>query len=378
MNIGSSSTVDGMISRDRPAPTTVHEQREQHEEDQGRAVGDRHLPPQAQGPAAPGAQRRRRHGDLPDVVKVSGGPGGRPIGLPYGARAERGLTSRTPEQISSRQLAGADPGAADQARLPGTAVDVDLAAVVVHPRRAAHRLGRVLGRTVSIRPVRTPSSISSTRSSHIARNWPTRRVLAGPQRVDPVPEQDLGAVDVADAGEHRLVHAAGRRSAGGCARIRCPGPLGSASGRSGSGPSAAEHRVALLAADRSHWWRRGGRRTSSRSAAAAAPGPTGRAGRCRRARRTCRSGPRCTCTKRSPGELHEQVLARRLGAAARSGRRAARRRRRTGPAGCSPGPAARRRPRRASSASRRRVWPSGIVARPARTPGSGGRSPVVS
>ena len=62
------------------------------------------------------------------------------------------------------------------------------------------------GRTVSIRPVRTPSAMSTTRSSHIARHWPTRSVLPGRQRVDPVPEQHLGAVDVADAGEHRLVH----------------------------------------------------------------------------------------------------------------------------------------------------------------------------
>ena len=55
----------------------------------------------------------------------------------------------------------------------------------------------------------------------------------------PVPEQHLGAVDVADAGEHGLVHQqrADRRS--GCARSAARRAAGSAPRRSGSGPSRA-------------------------------------------------------------------------------------------------------------------------------------------
>src|ERR1700712_1683448 len=65
--------------------------------------------------------------------------------LAYGARAERGLTTRTPERIPSGQLPGAHLGPTHQAGLTGATVDVDLAPVVVHTRRPAHRLGSVLG-----------------------------------------------------------------------------------------------------------------------------------------------------------------------------------------------------------------------------------------
>ncbi len=57
-----------------------------------------------------------------------------------------------------------------------------------------------------MRPVRAPGRISVVRSSHIAVNVVVIELLAGEVGVDAVPEQQLGAVDVADAGEHALVH----------------------------------------------------------------------------------------------------------------------------------------------------------------------------
>ena len=69
--------------------------------------------------------------------------------------------------------------AAHQAGLAGPAVDVDLSPVVVGPRRTPHRLGGVLGPDGVDPPRRTPSAISSTRSSHIARHCPTRSVRPG-------------------------------------------------------------------------------------------------------------------------------------------------------------------------------------------------------
>src|SRR6201999_2077339 len=57
----------------------------------------------------------------------------------------RTLATRAPEEIASLQLGGAHCLAAHVARLARTAVDVDLAAMVVDPRRPAHRLGGVLG-----------------------------------------------------------------------------------------------------------------------------------------------------------------------------------------------------------------------------------------
>src|SRR5829696_1933045 len=70
-------------------------------------------------------------------------PSGRCSSL-YGARPEARLTMRTPEQIPTDQHLRAHARAADVARLPRAAVDVDLAAVVVGPGRATHRLGEVL------------------------------------------------------------------------------------------------------------------------------------------------------------------------------------------------------------------------------------------
>src|SRR6476660_5919662 len=94
--------------------------------------------------------RRRARTDALGLVVVtvgtSGAKGGWSVsGSPYGPRAEPGLASGAPEQVPADQLGRAHGVAADQARLSGTPVDVDLAAVVVLAGRSSHRLGRVLG-----------------------------------------------------------------------------------------------------------------------------------------------------------------------------------------------------------------------------------------
>ena len=52
-------------------------------------------------------------------------------------------------------------------------------AALVEERKRIETVSRVTRRTVSLRPSRTPSAISSTRSVHIARHWPERSVLPG-------------------------------------------------------------------------------------------------------------------------------------------------------------------------------------------------------
>ena len=268
------------------------------------------------------------------------------------------------------------------------AVDVDLAAVVVDLRRpAAIASGVCSGGTVSIRPLRTPSRISTTRSCPHRLELAAAQGVARAQRVDPVPEQHLGAVDVADAGEHLLVH----QQRADRARLRAdPAPRPGSSrrpARSGSGPSRSTTAVALLAGHQLAGGRAaqvGVRRRAAVAAvgdqpqpdlpdgAAAAPvadvelavearGARGRAGR--------------------PSKLDEQVLAAdsaptqhgAVESAAASANR---------PCGLLTATRrGRRRRRRGRAASRCRVWPSGIgvPVRPAPGgPGSGGRSPVVS
>src|SRR5439155_4844282 len=53
------------------------------------------------------------------------------------------LAGGAPVRVARRDRAPADRRAAEQARLRGAAVHVDLAAVPVHARRASHGLGRV-------------------------------------------------------------------------------------------------------------------------------------------------------------------------------------------------------------------------------------------
>ena len=212
------------------------------------------------------------------------------LSLRYGARAERGLAARTPEQIASgehrvRTLA------------PQTRHGWPCAGRRRPRRRGRPRAGgRPIAsgvcseRTVSIRPVRTPSGISSTRSSHIARNWPT------PQGLARAAAGGSGAGTAPRRGRRcrrrpaRPGPSAGRRSAAGCAGSAPRRPSGRRRRRSGSGPSAAITASCRSRPISSHWV------APRRSAYAVVvlqtrsrTWPTGGAGGRRDGRRTCRS-----------------------------------------------------------------------------------------
>ena len=158
-----------------------------------------------------------------------------------------------------------------------------------------------------MRPVRTPSAMSSTRSAHIARHWPDAQRVAGAQRVDAVPEEHLGAVDVADAGQHLLVHqqVADRARA---ARDPPPRQVGVGVAAQRVGPEPAEDLVAPGRADEVAQDRAaqvGVRRPARVGVAARPPAggvrprPARAPRRPRRARRTTPIRPRWTWTKRS-------------------------------------------------------------------------------
>ena len=238
---------------------------EEHQRDHGRAVGDRHLPAQAQGPAAPGTPMTVRHSVPRSALEVSACPA--PAKPDIGPRPERPLILPSLRRANGMWADIADTrtyfahsglACAPWCRTPGTAAR---SAGRRRPRRRGRRPAPVApwppgvcsGRTVSMDPVRTPSAISSTRSCQIAWNWPTRRRLPGTQRVDPVPEQHLGAVDVPDAGEHRLVHQQVGRSAG-CSAAAAPTPS-SGRRRPAAGPGRARRapRSRCSAPIRSHW-----------------------------------------------------------------------------------------------------------------------------
>src|SRR6478609_5783999 len=55
------------------------------------------------------------------------------------------LAARAPEEVAGGEWGRADFGAAEMARHRRAPVDVHLTAVVVHARRASHRLGQMLG-----------------------------------------------------------------------------------------------------------------------------------------------------------------------------------------------------------------------------------------
>src|SRR3546814_15287854 len=85
-------------------------------------------------------------------------------------------------------------------------IDIDLTAVVVLARLASHRLGRVI-RTDGV------DATADHSLGHQRHQVCPDRVelaaaqgLAGSQRVHPVPAEDLGAIDVAHSGDHRLGH----------------------------------------------------------------------------------------------------------------------------------------------------------------------------
>ena len=217
---------------------------------------------------------------------------------------------------------------------PGAPVDV-VRVVALHG--APRRRDRSSGRVVTIRPIRTPARMRVTRSAHIRPHSVAVDRAAGPERRDAVPEQQLGAVDVADAGEHRLVHQqrADRRPAPGDAPVREPRrrPAGAA-GRARAGPGSAVDlgRGQHLARGRAaqvgpHAGRRPGPSASHRIrrapfARAAGPGAAGeRAVQARGARAGCRRRSRRTgaCRRRRPPRA--------------PGRRAGRRPPRSAPAG---------------------------------------------
>ena len=173
---------------------------------------------------------------------------------------QRGHQNRLrPASTSVRTVA-----AAHEARLAVPPVDVDR--LRRGRRRAAARPDRPPGEpatcTVSIRPRRTPSAISATRSCHIGSNCPRRSVLPGPQRVD------AGAGTAARRGRRCRRRpapsgpSAGRRSGPGCAvhPRPGPGPVGVRAQRVGPEPVEQQPLLRRGSSARRRW-RRAGRRT---------------------------------------------------------------------------------------------------------------------
>ena len=208
----------------------------------------------------------------------------------------RGLTSRTPEDVAP----GEHLGAHRASRRPGTA---GRCAGRRRPRPpwsstrggAAHRLGRVLGAHGVDPAGHARPRPSARRGRPTSRcHWPTRRVLPGTQRVD------AGAGRAPRRGRRCRPRpappgpSAGRRSGAGCAWIRSPRPRrGRRRARSGSGPEPRDDLVAPLGPTSSHCVapRRSAyavpsvrRRRGAAAPGRPAPGPPRR--RC--ARRRCR------------------------------------------------------------------------------------------
>src|SRR5579875_3315159 len=116
------------------------------------------------------------------------------------------LALLAPEEVAAGEHLGRHGGAADQALLAGPAVDVDLAPVLVDARVTAHGFGSVLG------VHRVDAAVADTERHELDQVVPDQvelraaHELAGHERIDVVPVERLGAVDVADAGEDLLVH----------------------------------------------------------------------------------------------------------------------------------------------------------------------------
>ncbi len=120
--------------------------------------------------------------------------------------------------------------------------------MVVHARRAAHRLGQVLGahgvdavvpyalahQRAQVRPDRVPLAAGE--------------VLAGPVGVDTVPEQHLRAVHVAHARDDLLVHEQGGHGDP-AAGDPLPGPLAVVAGAQRVGAQPVVYRALLGAGD---------------------------------------------------------------------------------------------------------------------------------
>ncbi len=98
--------------------------------------------------------------------------------------------------------------------------------------------GRSFGRVVMMAPSRTPSRSRARVSRHSASHCGRVRSRPGLCGSMPGAEQQLRAVDVADAGDHVLVHQ--QLADGGAGGVdRLPRLAGPRAGRSGSGPSLA-------------------------------------------------------------------------------------------------------------------------------------------
>ena len=270
-----------------------HEQQRRDEVGLAQAA-DRPVPATREHPAGRRAGRRRGAGR--DVVRPwwvaarhgrsigrDGRDGSRPCSRTARDRNvgwQRGHQNR----LRPSQHLGADRGAADEARLAvrggrrrprrrGRRRAAPGPSPPACGRRARCRSGRSARRRPSARRGR-PTSLELARAAG---------VLPGRSGCDPVPEQHLGAVDVADAGQHRLVHqqAADRGRGCGCIRAQARVRVGvrRAAGRARAGRRSASRCSRGRSARRR--WRRAGRRTPAgarrcrRRPAAAGPGRPG-------------------------------------------------------------------------------------------------------
>ena len=159
----------------------------------------------------------------------------------------------------------AAPGSAPGSRRPGTARRPGgrrRSGRGAAPRPSRSSSVRCSGRTVSIRPVRTP--VGHQRDEVVPHRLPAAdpQAGAGPERVDPVPVQQLGPVDVADARPRPTGPSAARRSAPGCAGSGARPGRGRRPAAAGRGRAGRRARRAARASGARRRWRRAGRRTT--------------------------------------------------------------------------------------------------------------------
>ncbi|BDH53427.1 hypothetical protein MTP02_44380 [Streptomyces albus] len=117
--------------------------------------------------------------------------------------------------------------------------------MVVDAGRAAHRLGGVLGAD-RVDPV-VAHAFAHQRGEVVPEGVPggAREAVAGGVRVDAVPEEDLGPVDVADARDHLLVHEQGGHG-GARAGYAAPGGVGGVVGAQRVGAEAVVDGLLVL------------------------------------------------------------------------------------------------------------------------------------
>ena len=115
------------------------------------------------------------------------------------------LASGTPETVAAGQLFGPDPATTYPALLTVAAIDIYLAAMIVDPGWPAHHLWGVL-RAYRINSTQ-PNSFIHQQHQVIPelQELATGQGFPGPKWVDPVAEQHLGSIDIANASQHFLV-----------------------------------------------------------------------------------------------------------------------------------------------------------------------------